>query len=132
MKTIKEKSLIPVPSTSLLGFVDVGIEILIDSRKSPYFKDESEWSGLSEVMFNHSSQVVLHTLGGWNGKNGEFDWNIGKRDLSLVNMSDDMLKEELKIPESWWIEKNKGMVLNDDGYWVLPSPDLDDHGLPVC
>ncbi|KAI3737214.1 hypothetical protein L2E82_27210 [Cichorium intybus] len=129
-KKIDNNSWVPVPS-DLRGYVDVGTEILIDNKKSPYLKDESGLSGSSKVIVHHNLQVMLHTLGGWNGKNGDFDWSIAKRDLSLVNMFTGVLKEEFEIPECWWIEKNKGMVLNDDGYWILSPPDPNDHGLPV-
>ncbi|KAL4559621.1 hypothetical protein LXL04_031764 [Taraxacum kok-saghyz] len=119
-----------VPS-DLLEYVDVGIEILIDSQKSPYLKSESGLQGKLDPLFFHNLEAVLHTLGGWNGENGGFDWSLEKRDLGLVNMRGDILKEEMKIPGSWWGEKNKGMVVNDDGHWVLSPIDPDDQDLPV-
>ncbi|XP_071691663.1 phospholipase A1-IIdelta-like [Rutidosis leptorrhynchoides] len=112
--------------SELLEFVDVGVELWIDSDKSPYLKVD-----VRKYVY-HNLQGMLHTLSGWNGKDGEFDWGICERSLGWVNLSTDFLKEEYKIPAIWWAEKNKGMVLNDDGDWVL-SPILDpkDHDLPV-
>ncbi|KAI3513016.1 hypothetical protein L1887_20340 [Cichorium endivia] len=130
LKWIDEKNWVSVP-TDLMEFVDVGIEILIDSRKSPYLKEGNGLAGMIHPLVFHNLEGVLHTLGGWTGMNGEFDWSLEKRDLGLVNMSNDLLKEELKIPTSWWAPKNKGMVLNDDGHWVLSPIDRGDQDLPV-
>ncbi|KAL7616384.1 phospholipase A1-IIdelta [Lactuca sativa] len=130
LKWVNEKHWVTVPS-DLLEYVDVGIEILIDTKKSPYLKQENGLNGMLHPMVFHNLEGVLHTLSGWTGMNGEFDWSLEKRDLGLVNMSTDYLKEELKIPGTWWGEKNKGMVLNDDGHWVLSPIDPNDQDLPV-
>ncbi|XP_076930101.1 phospholipase A1-IIdelta-like [Bidens hawaiensis] len=119
-----------VPS-ELQEYVDVGVEILIDSKKSPYLKEESKLNDLVHPFVYHNLQGMLHTLSGWNGKNGDFDWGIVKRSLGWVNMSNDLLKKVFKVPTNWWVEKNKGMVLNDHGDWVLSPLDRHDHDLPV-
>lgn len=117
--------------TEWLMYVDVGVEILIDTRLSPYLKDFSGLAMLSNPFVFHNLQGMLHSLSGWNGKNGEFNWSLVKRSLGWVNMSADHLKPEYKIPTNWWTEKNKGMVLTDHGDWVIsPSIDLHDHDLP--
>ncbi|KAI3763045.1 hypothetical protein L1987_53494 [Smallanthus sonchifolius] len=74
---------------------------------------------------------MLHTLSGWNGKDGDFDWGLVKRSLGWVNMSTDLLRKEFKVPVNWWAEKNRGMVLNEYGDWVLSPLDRRDHDLPV-
>ncbi|KAJ7981585.1 Phospholipase A1 [Quillaja saponaria] len=46
----------------LLGYVNTGIELVIDNRKSPSLKDSknpSDW---------HNLQAMLHVVAGWNGK----------------------------------------------------------------
>ncbi|XP_030519263.1 phospholipase A1-IIdelta [Rhodamnia argentea] len=114
--------LIPHYPSKLLGYVDTGIELEIDTRKSPCLKDSknpSDW---------HNLQAMLHIVAGWNGKDGEFELKV-KRSLALVNKSCDMLKDECLVPPSWWVEKNKGMVLDEDGEWVMGS--LADKDLPV-
>ncbi|KAJ0617943.1 putative phospholipase A(1) [Helianthus annuus] len=122
MKLVSESLWEIVPS-EFLEYVDVGVEILIDTKKSPYVKD----------MFNpsvyHDLQGMLHSLSGWNGRDGEFDWGLVKRSLGWVNMSNDLLKQEFNIPVNWWSEKNKGMVVNDLGDWVLSPLDRHDHDL---
>nr|GMC73304.1 phospholipase A1-IIdelta-like [Ipomoea batatas]GMD91533.1 phospholipase A1-IIdelta-like [Ipomoea batatas] len=72
--------------------------------------------------------AMLHVVAGWNGEDGEFEMKV-KRSLALVNKSSGFLKDECLVPESWWVEKNKGMVVDDNGDWVLASPG--DEDLPV-
>ncbi|KAF7849813.1 hypothetical protein BT93_L0272 [Corymbia citriodora subsp. variegata] len=114
--------LIPHYPSKLLGYVYTGDELKIDTRKSPYLKDSknpSDW---------HNLQAMLHIVAGWNGEDGEFELRV-KRSLALVNKSCDFLKDECLVPVSWWVEKNKGMVLDEDGEWVMES--LADEDLPV-
>ncbi|KAK3017037.1 hypothetical protein RJ639_006249 [Escallonia herrerae] len=114
--------LIPLYPSRLLGYVNSGIEFQVDTRKSPSLKDSrnpSDW---------HNLQGILHTVAGWNGEDGKFELKV-KRSLALVNKSSDFLKEECLIPGSWWVEKNKGMVIDEEGEWALAPPA--DEDLPV-
>ncbi|GMH11103.1 hypothetical protein Nepgr_012944 [Nepenthes gracilis] len=114
---------IPHYPIRLMGYVNTGTMLEIDTRKSPYLKDSKtvgDW---------HNLQAMLHIVNGWNGKKGEFKLEI-KRSLALVNKSCDFLKEECLVPGSWWVEKNKGMVLNDDGEWVMGDPEEADLPVP--
>ncbi|KAK1290047.1 Phospholipase A1-IIdelta [Acorus calamus] len=117
-----EIDVIPRYPSELLGYKDTGTELVIDTRKSPYLKDSknpSDW---------HNLQAMLHVVAGWNGKGGEFGLRE-RRGVALVNKSCAFLKEECLVPEMWWVEKNKGMVLCEDGEWrVLPPKEED---LPV-
>ncbi|CAN0891389.1 Phospholipase A1-IIdelta [Linum grandiflorum] len=107
----------------LTGYVDPGTEeLVIDTRKSPSLKESrntGDW---------HNLQGMLHVVAGWNGEDGEFEMKV-KRSLALVNKSSEFLKEEYLVPGSWWVEKNKGMVRDEDGEWTLAPPD--DEDLPV-
>ncbi|KAI3763044.1 hypothetical protein L1987_53492 [Smallanthus sonchifolius] len=94
-------------SSELLEYVDVGVEILINTKKSPYLKDVSKLNGMLHPSVFHNLEGMLHALSGWNGKDGDFDWG------------------------NWWAEKNKGMVVNDHGDWVFSTLDRHDHDLPV-
>ena len=97
-------------------------ELVIDTRKSPNLKrstNTGDW---------HNLQGMLHVVAGWNGEDGEFEMKV-KRSLALVNKSSEFLKEEYLVPGSWWVEKNKGMVRDEDGEWALAPPD--DEDLPV-
>ncbi|KAK3007988.1 hypothetical protein RJ639_013764 [Escallonia herrerae] len=114
--------LIPLYPSRLLGYVNSGIELHVDTRKPPSLKDSrnpSDW---------HNLQGILHTVAGWNGEDGKFELKV-KRSLALVNKSSDFLKEECLIPGSWWVEKNKGMVIDEDGEWASAPPA--DEDLPV-
>ncbi|EOA27212.1 hypothetical protein CARUB_v10023322mg [Capsella rubella] len=96
----------------LLGYVDMGINFVIDTKKSPFLKDSrnpGDW---------HNLQAMLHVVAGWNGKKGEFKLMV-KRSIALVNKSCEFLKDECLVPGSWWVEKNKGMIRNEDGEWVI-------------
>ncbi|KAB1209788.1 Phospholipase A1-IIdelta [Morella rubra] len=106
----------------LLGYRNTGVELLIDTRKSPSLKESKnpgDW---------HNLQAMLHVVAGWNGQEGDFELKV-KRSLALVNKSCEFLKDECMVPGSWWVEKNKGLVRNEDGEWIVASPDEED--LPV-
>ncbi|KAI3763040.1 hypothetical protein L1987_53487 [Smallanthus sonchifolius] len=118
-------------SSELLEYVDVGVEILINTKKSPYLKDVSKLNGMLHPSVFHNLEGMLHALSGWNGKNGDFDWGLVKRSLKRVNMSNDLLKKEFKIPGNWWDKKNKGMMPNEQGELVLSTLDRRDHDLPA-
>lgn len=115
--------LIPLYPSGLLGYRNVGIELVIDNRKSPslkHSKNSSDW---------HNLEAMLHVVAGWDGPDREFDLKV-KRSLALVNKSSAILKDEYLIPESWWVEKNKGMVVDHStGEWMLAAPQ--DEDLPV-
>jgi len=115
--------LIPHYPGKLLGYEHTGVELVIDTRKSPSLKDSrnpSDW---------HNLQAMLHVVAGWNGAREAFELKV-KRSLALVNKSCSFLKEECGVPESWWVEKNKGMVKREDGEWVCKAPDEEDRPVP--
>lgn len=115
--------LIPLYPSGLFGYVNTGTILEIDTRKSPSLKDSknpSDW---------HNLQGILHVVDGWNGPDGKFELKI-KRSLALVNKSSAFLKEEYLVPESWWIEKNKGMVIDENGEWILAPPADEDVPVP--
>ncbi|XP_010276983.1 PREDICTED: phospholipase A1-IIdelta [Nelumbo nucifera] len=115
--------LIPHYPSRALGYHYTGTELVIDTRKSPSLKDSknpSDW---------HNLQAMLHVVAGWNGADKEFELKV-KRTIALVNKSCDYLKEELLVPPSWWVEKNKGMVLNQNEEWELTPPFEDDIPVP--
>ncbi|KAL6134166.1 hypothetical protein ACLB2K_066399 [Fragaria x ananassa] len=114
--------MIPHYPGRLLGYRNIGTDVVIDTRKSPYLKDSKDpgdW---------HNLQAMLHVVAGWNGEEGEFELKV-KRSVALVNKSCDFLKTECSVPALWWVEKNKGMVRDENGEWVLAPPA--DEDLPV-
>ncbi|KAF6137659.1 hypothetical protein GIB67_018298 [Kingdonia uniflora] len=62
-------------------------------------------------------------------RDGEFEMKV-KRSVGLVNKSSEFLKDECLVPASWWVAKNKGMVLNKDGEWALAPPFEEDIPVP--
>ncbi|KAI3684629.1 hypothetical protein L6452_33853 [Arctium lappa] len=129
MEWVDKFNNVSIPKDVLL-YVDVGVDILIDSKKTPYFKEKGGLDILHVFDF-HNLEGMLHTVAGYDGKDREFDWKSAekRRSLALVNMSADLLTEKYQIPQSWWAEKNKGMVLNESGEWVLSPLDPADHDL---
>lgn len=108
--------MIPHYPPRLMHYVHLGTELNIDTRKSHYLKHSKhpgDW---------HNLQAMLHVVNGWHGVKRQFELII-QRSIALVNKSCDYLKEECLIPPSWWVEKNKGMVLNEKGEWVLACPE---------
>nr|GMD92756.1 phospholipase A1-IIdelta-like [Ipomoea batatas] len=115
--------MIPEYPGALLGYVKSGLEFVIDHRKSTSLKNSrnpGDW---------HNLQAMLHVVAGWNGEDGEFELKV-KRCVALVNKSCEFLREDLLIPGSWWVEKNKGMIIDENGEWVLASPTDDDLPVP--
>ncbi|CAL9109668.1 unnamed protein product [Musa acuminata var. zebrina] len=103
----------PLPT----DYVVTGSVLDIDAKKSPYLDRDFKMSDFLKILASsHDLQVVLHTVAGWTWKDGEFHLEV-KRSLALVNKQGGYLKDALQIPEAWWVEKNKGMVLDEDGEW---------------
>ncbi|KAJ4703064.1 phospholipase A1-Igamma1, chloroplastic-like [Melia azedarach] len=113
------------PITQRLNWVyrHVGTQLKLDKRISPYLKDETDFSGC------HNLEIYLHLLDGFISKKSKFRWNA-RRDLALVNKSSDMLIEELRIPEFWYQQPHKGLVLNKFGRWVKPGREPEDVPSP--
>ncbi|RXH68515.1 hypothetical protein DVH24_030848 [Malus domestica] len=55
------------------------------------------------------------------GRSGrEFAQKV-KRSVAWVNKSSDFLKDQCHVPESWWVENNKGWCLMrtaESGCWL--------------
>lgn len=108
--------LIPLYPSGLLGYANAGDVLAVDSKKSPHVKHDS-----TNVGDYHNLQGILHTVAGWNGKDGEFKLQV-HRSVALVNKSSAFLKDDNLVPESWWVERNKGMVIGETGLWQLEPP----------
>lgn len=118
-----EPDLIPLYPSGLLGYASVGDLLAVNSKKSPYVKEST-----TNVGDYHNLQGILHTVAGWNGKDGEFKLQV-HRSVALVNKSSAFLKDDNLVPESWWVERNKGMVIGETGLWQLEPPA--EENLPV-
>ncbi|XP_031093290.1 phospholipase A1-IIalpha-like [Ipomoea triloba] len=98
---------------SKIDYVDVGVGLAIESKKSNYLKPE----GLNY----HDLMLYLHGIDLYQTPEGAFE-RKGDFDLAKVNKYQDALKDENRIPIAWFNIKDKGMVQQDDGNYIL-----DDH-----
>ncbi|GMN43583.1 hypothetical protein TIFTF001_012788 [Ficus carica] len=69
-------------------------------------------------------KVHLHTVAGYQGVFKPFELVIN-RDKALLNKGADYLDDKYRVVSSWWTEKNKSMVQNDDGTWELKDSEED-------
>ncbi|KAL5989591.1 hypothetical protein ACLOJK_010484 [Asimina triloba] len=103
----------------ILPYVDIGEELLIDTRKSSYLKDSAP---------AHNQPVYLHGVAGTQGSRGGFELEVD-RDIALANKEADALMEDYRVPAAWWQVKNKGMVQAEDGTWHLDDDPEEDDSL---
>nr|XP_043626751.1 phospholipase A1-II 1-like [Erigeron canadensis] len=107
-----------VPKYPIIGFEDVGSELVIDTAKSSYLKQPGHpgtW---------HNMEAYMHGVAGVQGILGGFKLEID-RDLSLINKFGDILLDKYGVPGSWWTDQNTGMVQRQDGTWELKDHEED-------
>jgi hypothetical protein len=123
LHVMNKPDLIPLYPSGLLGYANVGDLLAVSTKKSPYVKDDP-----TNVGDYHNLQGILHTVAEWNGKDREFKLQV-HRSVVLVNKSSAFLQDDNLVPESWWVERNKRLVIGETGLWQLEPPA--EENLPV-
>ncbi|BBN18747.1 phospholipase A1 [Marchantia polymorpha subsp. ruderalis] len=97
----------------------IGVEFKLNNLNSPFLRRTKDpWNA-------HNLEAYLHLLNGFHGSNLPFSPAL-PRDLALVNKGTNLLTPNHYIPPTWWQEENKGLVLTEDGHYVVRSRDIED------
>ncbi|MCO5611894.1 hypothetical protein L7F22_066153 [Adiantum nelumboides] len=123
LRVKNKKDLIALYPPTLLGFREVGEELLVDHRQSPFVNQKSRTIGDW-----HNLEAHLHLVAGTHGPDRPFGLVVD-RDPVLINKSCDFLSSELHIPASWWQERYKGLIKDPvTQMWHLPDREM--HRVP--
>jgi len=101
-------------------YIHVGTELELNNLDSPYLDP-----GRANKPNVHNMEQYLHLIDGHQGKGRKFELTTG-RQLALVNKSCNFLKPSQFVPECWWQQENKGLVMTKDRKWVQPDRELED------
>jgi hypothetical protein len=81
-----------------LFYKDVGVELLLDTRKSPYLRNP----GVGPAAW-HNLECYMHDVVGTQGTEDDAGFDmVMDCDLALVNNDVDALKDEYSMPAEWW------------------------------
>ncbi|KAI5067775.1 hypothetical protein GOP47_0018303 [Adiantum capillus-veneris] len=123
LRVKNRNDLIALYPPTLMGYREVGEELLVDHRKSPFVNQKSRTIGDW-----HNLEAHLHLVAGTHGPDRPFRLVVD-RDPALINKSCNFLSSELRIPASWWQDRFKGLIKDPvTNTWHLPDRDV--HRVP--
>nr|GMD93145.1 phospholipase A1-II 4-like [Ipomoea batatas] len=103
-------------------YADVGVGLEIESKKSNYLKP----APAENPLYYHELMLYLHGIDLYQTPQGTFE-RKGVFDLVKVNKYQDSLIEDYRIPAEWFNVKDKGMVQQEDGSYILDDHEPDDN-----
>ncbi|XP_019169503.1 PREDICTED: phospholipase A1-II 1-like [Ipomoea nil] len=105
----------------LIPYQDVGVGFMTQSRKSEFLKPAVS---LPTLKGYHDYNIYMHGINGFQGSEEAFQPQ-GDFDFAKINKYQDILKDEYSIPVAWWNVKDKGMVQQEDGSYILDDREVD-------
>nr|GLL45879.1 phospholipase A1-IIgamma-like [Ipomoea trifida] len=105
----------------IIPYQDVGEVLIIESKTSNYLKPDLSGLGYHDLV------LYMHAIDEFNRPQGGIEPRRNRDfDIAKINKYQDALKDEYSIPVAWLNIKDKGMVQQEDGSYILDDHEVDE------